>query len=212
MVRSQKELAVFLSKLEPISNPKQQLEQYSTDSEAAAILLWQAYINGHITDTYVVDLGCGTGILGIGALLLGAIHVEFMDIDAGMYTGLKKNLAIVQEHWEIKLEGKWTFTNTNIATCKKTLRDDALVVMNPPFGTQIKHADKLFLSVAKTIAPRIYTMHKTSTTTFIEKYAQDNQLIIRWQHEMSYPLKQTLPQHTKRLERINVSLFCLEKI
>ncbi|MCF7799013.1 METTL5 family protein [Candidatus Woesearchaeota archaeon] len=212
MVRSRRDLAVFLSKLKTFSQPNQQLEQYSTDSDIAATLLWQAYLAGNINEKYVIDLGCGTGILGIGALLLGATHVEFIDIDAMVYSTLKENLAIMQDHWEIELTGKWTFTNNNISTCGKTMREDAVVIMNPPFGTQIKHADKLFLTGATTMAPLIYTMHKTSTRNFLQAFSADNKYIITWQTDVKYPLKNTLGHHKKRLERIEVTLFALQRV
>ncbi len=211
MVRSRKDLAVFLSKLKTFSKPNQQFEQYSTDSETAASLLWQAYLAENITDKYVLDLGAGTGILGIGALLLGASHVEFIEMDATVYTALKENLAILTEHWEIDITGKWTFTNNNISTCGKTMREDAVVVMNPPFGTQMKHADKLFLTAATKMAPIIYTMHKTTTRNFVQAFTADNNLIISWHENVSYPLKNTLGHHKKRLERIQVTLFGLEQ-
>ncbi len=209
MVRSRKELAVFLSKLKTFSKPNEQLEQYSSDSETAAKLLWQAYLTGHINNKYVLDLGCGTGILGIGALLLGAKHVEFIDVDATIYIALKENLALLQEHWEINILGKWSFTNTNLSTCNKKRREDAVVIMNPPFGTKIKHADKLFLQAAMTMAPIVYTMHKTATRNFIQSYSYDAGFYIPWQENVSYPLKQTLQHHKKRLERIEITLYCL---
>jgi len=212
MVRSRKELAVFLSKLKPFTKPVEQLEQYSTDSETAAILLWQAYHANHIEEKYVIDLGSGTGILGIGALILGAAHVEFIDIDATIYPVLKENLALLQEHWEIDILGKWTFTNSNVSTCAKTRREDAVVIMNPPFGTKIKHADKLFLTAATTLAPITYTIHKTSTRQFVQAFARDHSLQITWQEQVSYPLKQTLRHHTKRIERIDVTIFTVETI
>ncbi len=211
MVRSRKDLAVFLSKLTTFPKPNQQLEQYSTDSEAAAKLLWQAYLSNNITDKYVIDLGAGTGILGIGALLLGAAHVEFIEIDATVYTTLKENLAILEANWELEIAGKWTFTNNNVSTCGKTLREDAVVVMNPPFGTQMKHADKTFLTAATKMAPIIYTMHKTSTRNFVQAFTADHKLIITWQEDVLFPLKNTLGHHKKRLERIQVTLFGLEQ-
>ena len=75
-------LAIALSKLKTFKKPKVSLEQYPTDSEVAAELLWHAYMAGDIEGKKIADLGCGTGILGIGCLLLGAEHVYFADIDA----------------------------------------------------------------------------------------------------------------------------------
>lgn len=58
----------------------------------------------------------------------------------------------------------------NVEEAKATLRCKAdIVVMNPPFGTRKKHADRIFLEAAFQIAHvAVYSLHKTSTRTFIE--------------------------------------------
>jgi len=42
-------------------------------------------------DQHVIDYGCGSGILGIGALLLGATHVDAIDYDPQALTSTKDN-------------------------------------------------------------------------------------------------------------------------
>ena len=65
-------LARVLSGLKGFDEAKVRLEQYPTDGETAADILWNMYILGDIDGKVIVDLGAGTGILGIGAGLLGA--------------------------------------------------------------------------------------------------------------------------------------------
>ena len=72
MISSKKDLEIILSTLKGFERPKPELEQYTTPSSLAAELLWQAYIDGNIEGKIVVDLGCGTGILALGAAILGA--------------------------------------------------------------------------------------------------------------------------------------------
>ncbi|MBA4501399.1 50S ribosomal protein L11 methyltransferase [Marinobacterium marinum] len=45
-----------------------------------------------LDDRQVVDYGCGSGILGIAALLLGARHVQAIDIDPQALTATRDNL------------------------------------------------------------------------------------------------------------------------
>src|SRR3989338_8397937 len=78
---SKSSLAIELSKLKVFESPKVRQEQYPTDSEIAASVLWNAYILGDLEGKVIADLGCGTGILGIGALLLGAKKVFFIEVD-----------------------------------------------------------------------------------------------------------------------------------
>ncbi len=61
------------------------------------------------------------------------------------------------------------------------------------------------------LSPSIYTMHKTSTKTFIEAFSRDEHLNIAWREDTSFPLKQTMKEHKKKLERIEVTLFNLRK-
>ena len=73
-----KELEIILESLSTFENPKIELEQYVTPSPLAAEIAINASLFGDL-DT-VADLGCGTGILGIAAALLGAKVIGF-DID-----------------------------------------------------------------------------------------------------------------------------------
>ena len=66
-IASKGALAVILSKLKVFTAPKVRVEQYPTDAEIAAEVLWQAHMKGDIGKVSA-DLGCGTGILGIGLL------------------------------------------------------------------------------------------------------------------------------------------------
>jgi putative methylase len=92
MINSKSQLAVALSKLDVFPSPDPKLEQYPTDSEIAAEVLWNAKMSGDIEGKRIADLGCGTGILGIGALLLGAKKVFFVDTDTAAIAVLGNNL------------------------------------------------------------------------------------------------------------------------
>ena len=86
-------LAITLSKMEVFESPKAALEQYPTDSEIAAEVLWQAYMLGDIENKSVLDLGCGSGILGLGAALLGASSLTMIDKDTNALELSKINLS-----------------------------------------------------------------------------------------------------------------------
>ena len=211
MVRSKRELAIFLSKLEVFQKPNVRLEQYPSDGQVAATLLWQAAINGDIEDRHILDLGCGTGILGIGALLLGARKVTFVDIDPTVLKIIENNFEILHENWEIDTEDKWEFINTPVDQLSIEKEDDMIIVMNPPFGTKLKHADKKFLETAIRYSKTVYSMHKTSTKVFLEAFSKDNDYDLFWFEPMSFPIKQTMQEHRKKIERIDVAIIGMEK-
>ena len=76
-----KHLIAELEGVKTWEKPKVALEQYPTSPEIAAHMLLNALEEGDIEDAAVADLGCGGGILGIGAAILGASHVVAIDLD-----------------------------------------------------------------------------------------------------------------------------------
>ena len=197
---SKSSLAIELSKLKVFNQANVSLEQYPTDSEIAATILWQAKMNNDIEDKIIADLGAGTGILGIGALLLGADYVYFVEKDEKAIEILKENLN------NLNIEDNFKIINSEIQEFNKKVD---LVIQNPPFGTKEKHADKLFLEKAFEITSKIYSFHKTSTKVFIEKISKDHNFKIKEQINFKFPLKATQKFHKKRIENIDVSCFKL---
>ncbi|OUC43262.1 hypothetical protein D917_09870 [Trichinella nativa] len=68
-----KQLESVLTNVESFHNPKVLLEQYMTTAEVAATMIYM--IDNHFNDLQgkvVADLGCGSGMLMIAALLQGA--------------------------------------------------------------------------------------------------------------------------------------------
>ena len=202
MKHSKSGLAIELSGLETFTSPKAKLEQYPTDSEIAADIIWQAYMLGDIKGKTIADLGCGTGILGIGALLLGAKKVFFVDTDTAALAVLGNNLN------KEGIKKGFSIINSDISDFKE--RAD-IVLQNPPFGTREKHIDRSFLEKAFSLADIVYSFHKTSTEDFVTKFAADSKFNITAKWGFAFPLKQTLGHHTKRIQRIEVTCFRLER-
>ena len=77
-----RDLEFLLSNIAENPFPKAFLEQYTTSSKAAADTLYlAAYIHDDIIEKTVMELGCGTARLAIGAVLLGAKEVFGVDLD-----------------------------------------------------------------------------------------------------------------------------------
>ncbi|MBI4453010.1 RsmD family RNA methyltransferase [Candidatus Woesearchaeota archaeon] len=205
-------LAIELSKLNVFSKAKVKLEQYPTDSEIAAAVLWTAYMNGDIQDKVIADLGSGTGILGIGALLLGAKFVYFLDIDREVLDVLRENIENFNNP-PIK-RNRYKVIHKTIEEINKeyfmSLHAD-VVIQNPPFGTKEKHIDRLFLEKAFGVAPVIYSFHKTATKKFIETFCRDNNFIPKQIDAFNFPLKATMKFHKKKIERVEVGCWRIEK-
>ncbi len=200
---SKQTLAVALSELKVFEHASLSLEQYATESDLAAELLWHAHLRGLLDGKTVVDLGAGTGVLAIGAAALGAARIICVEKDeaalkvlrenAGRYEGVEERLDII--HADVMI--------TPVA--------GDIVIMNPPFGTKEKHADRVFLERAVKTAPVIYTIHKSTTERFVEAFCEDAHYEIAWRERRSFPLKRTMGHHEKERGKVEVTLFCLER-
>lgn len=70
-----RQLESLLEDVDAFQLPKVQLEQYPTSPHIASRVLHTAASFGDIQDRVVIDLGCGGGVLALGAALCGAGHV-----------------------------------------------------------------------------------------------------------------------------------------
>jgi len=198
-------LAVALSKIKGFIQPKVSVEQYPTDPEIAAEVLWYANMKGDIGKVSV-DLGCGTGVLGIGIALLSKVRVMMIDVDKDALEVARKNLSKIES--EYKLPGEVEFLLKDV----KDFNEKAdFVVENPPFGIKNKHADRSFLLKAFEVGNVIYSFHKSESKNFIDKLSRENGFKVTEVLEFEFPLKATLGYHTRKIKMIEVSCFRLEK-
>ena len=204
---SKSRLAMILSRMEGFNAPKVRQEQYLMDSEIGASVLWHAYLLGDIDNKVIVDLGCGTGILGIGAMLMGAKHVIFVETDKDALEIAKNNILKVKS--ETYTKGTAELICNNIGD---VLVHGDVVMQNPPFGTKVKHSDLLFLKQAIITAPILYSFHKSETTPFLERFSAKHNLKISHNWRFRFPLKASLPFHRRQIHRIDVSCFRFERL
>ena len=198
---NQKQLAMILSRLQT-AHTSAALEQYTLSGDTAADIVMTAYHFGDICNKTVADLGCGTGILGIGALLLGAQSVTFVDCDCDAITLAQQNTQYVTTGLTV---GEKTFICTPI---QHVTRSVDTVVQNPPFGTKRKGADVQFLKKATEIASVVYSLHKRKNTQFL---AQQTPHTLTHVKEMRVLLFKTYPFHKKRVVPIDVELLRFER-
>ena len=206
VISSKSALSVALSQLKGFSTPNVALEQYKTDPEIAADLLWIAYMQKDIEGKIIADFGSGTGILGIGALLLGAKVVIFVESESLAMKTAKENYSAAQTKYGFT--GSARFVEGDITSFNESCDT---VVENPPFGTKNKHADKAFLEHAMQTARTIYSLHKTTSRPFIAALSRDFGFRAIEAGTYHYPLSATMAHHSKKRVFIEVSLFQLKK-
>ena len=195
-------LAIALSRMQVFAHPHERSEQYPTDSEIAAEVLWLAKMQGDIEDRNVIDLGCGTGILGLGALLLGASRCTFVDRDPAALATLQENLDKARTLFDAEIEKKSAIQKSDYTNV--TGKAD-VVVQNPPFGTRQKHIDVEFLRKAMELAPIVYSFHKTITRDYVIAVAEKEGFHASHMLDVAFPLKATQAHHRRKIHRIAVS-------
>jgi putative methylase len=189
----QRKLEILLEEIEGFSNPELELEQYQTPSLLAAEILHFAYMQGDLNES-VQDLGCGTGILAIGAKILGARKVVGYDADPKALEVAKKNA----EKFGVEVE----FVCSDITEVSERVKT---TLMNPPFGARVKGRDRPFLSSALRTSEVIYSIHNRGSLAFIQKFIKP--AVITHSYVAKFPLKRTFDFHQKEREIIEVEIY-----
>jgi putative methylase len=199
-----RDLERALSEIEAHPLPNAYLEQYTTPSNVAAETLYlTAYVYDDIIDKTVMDLGCGTGRLAIGAALLGAREVFSVDVDWVAVRVAQKNAEIMG----VKEKTHWIAAD--IGVVKGTFDT---VLQNPPFGVQRRRADRRFITKSLELSSTIYSFHKggESNREFIKRFIEGHGGRVT----NIFPLKMEIPRmfkfHTKRKRSIQVDLYRIE--
>lgn len=193
-------LEIALQKLKPLASKSAALEQYATPAGIAADLLWEAFTAGDIVGKSVIDLGCGNGILAIGAKLMGAGSVTGIDID-------HEAVKIAQENAS-SLSLDINFVAARIDSVQGTYDT---VLQNPPFGAQTYHADRAFVKKALELSSRVYSLHNDGTEEFLEKLVRAlggrSNVVKKYKFEIPYAFE----FHRKATETISVVLLRFER-
>ena len=203
-------LAITLSKLVDFDKPKASLEQYPIDSENCSSLLWHAYMLGDIQNKIVLDLGCGTGKIGIGAMTLGTKQCYFVDIDPDSLKLTKLNIS---NSLSAEAKRSCQLILKNSAELKRSdVPGTETILSNPPFGVQKEHADRRFLQTAFSLAEVVYSIHKRESRKFLEGFSTEHGFQITHCTPFLFPLKQSQSFHTRRIHNVECIWIRFQKI
>ncbi|MBE6507004.1 MAG: methyltransferase domain-containing protein [Methanocorpusculum parvum] len=196
-----KNLEIHLQKVQGFKNPVAGLEQYMTPAPLAARFLFDAFLHGDLEDLSVLDLGCGTGMLSVGAALLGA-DVTGIDADADALQTAEANAK----------SGKLDIIFRREVIRPETAEADSYdtVIMNPPFGAQNEHADRPFIEAALISAPVVWGIFNKGSIPFITAYTKDRaEITDKVAAKLSIPRQFFF--HTKDIMEIPVEIVRLER-
>jgi putative methylase len=198
------DLERILQKVEPHPSPRAFLEQYTIPVDVASEMLFiAANVNDDILGRKIVDLGCGTGRLAIGAAFLGAAKVVGIDVDR---SGIENGRTCASK---LGLKGRLSWVVGDISV----LHDGFdTVLQNPPFGVQRRTIDMRFLATAMQLAPIIYSLHKSGTGNrgFIKRFIEAKGGRVTSIFQMKLTIPRMFEFHTKRTHEVDVDLYRIE--
>jgi putative methylase len=218
------DLELFLSKVAAQPFPKARLEQYTLSPSIAATMLYMAaYTDDAIIGKSVVDLGCGTGRLSLGAAYLGAENVVGIDVDRlAIKTAAENSQAVGLARQVQLILGDINAINGKFDT----------VMQNPPFGVQNREADRAFLMKALEIGNSVYSLHNHPETDkrliqklkssggclqvvpspFLERFVEQHGGAVK----VVYAVLMTIPKmfefHTKARHDFVIDLYVMSKM
>ncbi len=233
---SKKELEILLSKLikfEDLDEKNVFLEQYSTDSIVASEFLWYIFMNeysdfeNNVFEGFI-DLGSGTGILGLGLLFFG-FKIVFVEKDVNAINVLKQNLNFIFEEYEeyfkinnIDVKNNFVILNEDVNFLDENFFEkykNFYVVMNPPFGVKVKHADKNFLKVAFNFN-KIYSIHNFNFSSksfedkffsFLDSFCKEYEFNYFVLFKKDFVLKKQFSFHKKPKKSIKIIVLLFKK-
>jgi len=195
-----------LLQVAPHPSPKASLEQYTIPADVASEMLFiAAHMDDDVAGRTVVDLGCGTGRLAIGAALLGAETAIGIDIDTSAVRQAKENAK------SLGLKERLSWISGDIDTMHGEFDT---VLQNPPFGVQRRTADRRFLLKALELAPVVYSLHKSGegNRRFIKRFIEANGGKVTSVFQMKLDIPRMFKFHTKRKHELNVDLYRIERV
>jgi len=216
------DLEMLLSQVETHPSPKPSLEQYTIPIAVAATMLYiAAYTYDDITDKTVLDLGCGTGRLALGAAFLGARQVVGVDIDKGAITQAFENSV----RTNLKENVQWVVADINAVH-----GNFDTVLQNPPFGVQRRKADRKFLEKALETGKVVYSLHKdprkdkafikklkankiapVAPSPFLKEFIEKRDGKIKAVYAMVMTIPHMFSFHARRKHEFVTDLYVIEK-
>ena len=106
----------------------------------------------------VVDIGSGNGVLGLGALLMGASSATLVEVDEEACAACADNAA------DLGLEDRVEIVRAEVGEDTLDIASADLVITNPPWGRQVERADRPFLDEILSAGVTAHVMHSAGAS------------------------------------------------
>ena len=193
-----RQLEIALSQLHHSPSPDIAFEAYDLDPNAATEILFIAEKYQDIADRTILDLGCGSGILAIGAALLGGKEPFGIDINKESIETARENARNLKVHLDLVIG--------DIAAVRGGFDTS---IMNPPFGTRRRGTDIMFLQRALQHSKVTYSLHKMTKASrqFLLRAIEKMGGRVDAVFELEIGIPRTYGFHTKRSYSVAADLY-----
>jgi len=152
-------MAMILSGLEPHPSNSVELEQYTTDGDLAVRWLSDIVAFGDLAEgCTVADLGAGNGVLGLGALAMGAGRALLVEADQAACEVARSNAESLGFADSVEV------IQATLGSDPVDLSSVDVIISNPPWGRQTPRADRPFLEAMIAAETPAHLLHSAEAT------------------------------------------------
>lgn len=204
-----RDLTGMLDDLPPHPARDASLEQYATDALVAARWLEAIDDKAPFREVdCVADFGAGNGLLGIGALLLGAPRALFVELDDLACDAIHQGLA---SHG---LADRAEVLCTDLRRLEPAGRACDVVMMNPPWGQRghkRRLADRPFLEMAVKLAKTSVHLLHSAGVSHVEPWANDSGWVAQRWLEAELTLPRSYAHQRKQKAYVDAAMWWLTR-
>ncbi len=196
-------LAMMLSGLEPHPCDSVEMEQYTTDGDLAARWLADIAAFGDLTeDCKVADLGAGSGVLGLGALAMGADSSILVEADQTACDVAMSNAESIGVADSVEV------IRATLGSDPIDLGSTDVVISNPPWGRQTPKADRPFLEAILSTGVLAHVLH-SAEASHIQPLFEDAGWAVERYGEADFALPAAYSHHSRQRGRTRVAFWRL---
>ena len=196
-------LAILLSQLNPHPCNSVELEQYTTGGDLAARWLTDIAAFGDLSEgCTVADLGAGNGVLGLGALAMGAGRAILVEADEAACDVAKSNAESMGFADSVEV------IQATLGSDTIDLGSADVVISNPPWGRQTPRADRPLLEAMIAAATPSHLLHSAEATHIQPLFEEAGWAAERY-GEADFALPAAYSHHSRKRGRIRAAFWRL---
>ena len=194
---------MMLSGLEQLQSQSVELEQYTTNGDLAARWLADITTFGDLSERdTVADLGAGNGVLGLGALAMGAVRAILVETDQAACDVAKLNAESMGFADSVEI------IQATLGSDPVDLGSADVVISNPPWGRQTPRADRPFLEAMIAAAAPTHLLH-SAEATHIQTLFEDAGWSTERYGEADFALPAAYSHHSRQRGRTRAAFWRL---